>query len=63
MPSVWLDDDELVDLILERPEVLPMVVEKLRKQRDDAEESNSTLWSSLSKLRQRIRELEEEKDK
>lgn len=51
MPQVYLEDDELVAMILERPEVVTKAFVELRRQFEDAEESASMAWSALNKER------------
>ena len=63
MPSVYLSDEELADMVLERPEVLPMVIEKLRRELEDEQKLNGTLWKRVSELRARVKELEKGEEK
>ena len=58
MPCVYLNDDEVVDLILERPHLIQEAFAKMQKQLDEAESLSSTAINSIGKLRRRIKELE-----
>jgi len=51
MPQVYLEDDELVAMILDRPEVVVKAFAELRRQLDGAEESASLAWTALNKER------------
>ena len=58
MPSVYLTDEEIVELIIERPEVVSMALQKLINQHTEEVESWNTMYGTIRKLRERIKELE-----
>jgi phage shock protein A len=55
---VSLDDDELVDLILERPHLVATAFAKLQAQYDDAAEDRSRMYKIYAEQRAKIKELE-----
>lgn len=57
MPYVSLDDDELVDMILERPHLISVAVQKLQEQCNEYSEDLSRMYSTYYKQRDEIKEL------
>jgi hypothetical protein len=55
---VSLDDDELVDLILERPHLVATAFTKLQAQYDEASEDRSRMYKLYYEQRNKITELE-----
>lgn len=62
MPYVSLDDDELVEMILERPHLITTAIEKLQAQYDEASEDRSRMYKTYYELRAEIKELKKEVD-
>lgn len=58
MPSVYLDDGELIELILERPHVIAAAIDQLQTALSDERELWYKLYGTTTKLRQRVKELE-----
>lgn len=52
MPQVYLDDEELVEMLEERPEVVTQLLEKLTKQIKNLENDNESLFVALQKARE-----------
>jgi hypothetical protein len=58
MPSVYLEDHELAEMIFERPETIVMALKKASEDLASSYETNSLLWNQISKLKARVKELE-----
>jgi len=62
MPSVFLSDDEVVDLILERPHLIPEAFSRLQKEIEEDGERMSSMWTVINNLRKEVKELKKTVD-
>ena len=62
MPSVFLSDDEVVDLILDRPHLIPEAFARLQKEIEEDGESMSNMYRIISDLRKEVKELKKTVD-
>lgn len=62
MPYVSLDDDELIEMILERPHLISKAVEKLQESHAERDEELSNIYNRYFKLRDELIDLKKEVD-
>lgn len=58
MPSVYLDDNEVIDLIIERPHLIQAAFERLHAKLEEEESLSCNAINLTNKLRKRIKDLE-----
>lgn len=56
----YLDDDEVVALILSRPHLIPIAFERLQKELEEAHDLSTTALKTIFRMKKRIRELEKD---
>lgn len=59
MSYVSLEDDELIEMILERPHLITTLIERIQKQNEEESETSNRLSSIIYKQRVEIKQLKE----
>lgn len=60
MPSVYLSDEELIEMVLDRPEILTAAIQKMAAELEKEQSSGWQQFSIIMDLRKQIRELKGE---